>query len=136
MLTCIAGCNKAKPATEAKPENTANSAEIDRTALPIQAPKYKKITELDARNATAPPRFEVKAPKDAPNVVIVLIDDIGFGTAGSFGGPIDTPTIDRLAKNGLSYNQFHTTAGPVTRLSCIGPTASRRRVKCARNGTM
>jgi len=83
---------------------------LDRTALPIQAPKHKAITEVDARKAKAPPRFEVKAPKEAPNVVIVLIDDIGFGTATSFGGDIQTPTLDRLGKQGLRYNQFHTTA--------------------------
>jgi hypothetical protein len=80
---------------------------LDRTALPIQAPKHKAITEVDARKAKAPPRFEVKAPKEAPNVVIVLIDDIGFGTATSFGGDIRTPTLDRLGKQGLRYNQFH-----------------------------
>ncbi|MGH8432437.1 MAG: sulfatase-like hydrolase/transferase, partial [Solimonas sp.] len=68
------------------------------------------ITELDARKAKAPPRFEVKAPKGAPNVVIVLIDDIGFGHAGTFGGPISMPTLDAIANNGLRYNRFHTTA--------------------------
>ena len=83
---------------------------LDRTVLPIQAPKHKPITEVDARKAKAPPRFEVKAPEDAPNVVIVLIDDIGFGTATSFGGVVRTPTLDRLGKQGLRYNQFHTTA--------------------------
>jgi arylsulfatase A-like enzyme len=83
---------------------------LDRTVLPIQAPKYKAITELDARKAKAPPRFEIKAPKNAPNIVIVLIDDIGFGTATSFGGAVRTPTLDRLGENGLRFNQFHTTA--------------------------
>jgi arylsulfatase len=83
---------------------------LDRTNLPIQAQKRKPITEVDARNAEAPPPFEVKAPSDAPNVVIVLIDDIGFGTAASFGGAVRTPTLDRLGKQGLRYNQFHTTA--------------------------
>ncbi len=88
----------------------AQDAKIDRSTLPILPPEHKAITELDARDAKAPPRFDLKAPKDAPNVVIVIIDDIGFGSAGSFGGTIDTPTLDRLAKNGLSFNQFHTTA--------------------------
>ena len=68
------------------------------------------ITELDARNAKAPPRFEVKAPDGAPNVVIVLIDDIGFGHASAFGGPINMPTLERLAANGVKFNRFHTTA--------------------------
>jgi arylsulfatase len=52
----------------------------------------------------------VRAPENAPNVVIVLLDDVGFGAAGSFGGPVPTPTLDRLAKHGLRYNAFHTTA--------------------------
>jgi arylsulfatase A-like enzyme len=53
----------------------------------------------------------VKAPKGAPNVVIVLIDDMGFGVPGStFGGPVPMPTLDNLAQNGLRYNNFHTTA--------------------------
>jgi arylsulfatase len=50
------------------------------------------------------------APAGAPNVLIVLLDDVGFGQAGTFGGPVPTPTLDRLAKTGLRYNQFHTTA--------------------------
>ncbi|MFN4211919.1 MAG: arylsulfatase, partial [Devosia sp.] len=57
-----------------------------------------------------PPRFEVKAPAGAPNVVIVLIDDLGFGAPSTFGGPIGTPTLDQLAENGLRFNNFHTTA--------------------------
>ena len=62
------------------------------------------------RSVKAPSRFEVKAPEKAPNVVIVLIDDIGFGEPAPFGGPIRTPTLDRLAAAGLRYNNFHTTA--------------------------
>jgi arylsulfatase A-like enzyme len=79
------------------------------------------ITELDARDATAPPRFEVTAPKDAPNAVIVLIDDIEFGTARSFGGPIDSPSLGRLANESLGDNRFHTTAGmcSATRMSLL-----------------
>ncbi len=65
---------------------------------------------LDARNAKAPPRFDVKAPAGAPNVLIVLIDDMGFGMSSAFGGPIHMPTVNRLARQGLRYNNFHTTA--------------------------
>jgi arylsulfatase len=65
---------------------------------------------LNVRNVQAPPRFEVNAPAGAPNVVIVLIDDLGFGAPSAFGGPIATPTLDRLAAAGLRYNNFHTTA--------------------------
>jgi len=83
---------------------------LDRSVLPIKEPKRQTYTELDVRNATAPARFEVKAPKGAPNVVIILIDDMGFGVSEAFGGPVTTPTMDKLAANGLKYNRFHTTA--------------------------
>jgi arylsulfatase A-like enzyme len=82
----------------------------DRSVLPIAEPSYPLITELDARKVTPPPRFEVKAPEGAPNVLVVLIDDMGFGMPSTFGGPIHMPTADRLAAAGLRYNQFHTTA--------------------------
>jgi len=82
----------------------------DRTVLPIPAPQYPHSTVLDVRDATPPPRFEVKAPAAAPNVLIVLIDDMGFGQSSAFGGPIHMPTVERLANEGLRYNEFHTTA--------------------------
>src|ERR1700675_5185301 len=82
----------------------------DRTVLPIPEPQYPHSTVLDARNATPPARFELKAPAKAPNVLIVLIDDMGFGQASAFGGPIHMPTLEQMANGGLRYNQFHTTA--------------------------
>jgi arylsulfatase A-like enzyme len=82
----------------------------DRTILPIPEPEVPTSTVFNARNATPPPRFEVKAPAGAPNVLIVLIDDMGFGMSEAFGGPIHMPTATRLANDGLRYNQFHTTA--------------------------
>ena len=84
--------------------------ELDRTTLPIPEPKNPPITELDARKVKPPPRFEVKAPEGAPNVVVVLIDDLGFAGTSAFGGPVGTPTFDQIAKEGLWYNNFHTTA--------------------------
>jgi arylsulfatase len=83
---------------------------LDRSVLPIPEPKRPLYKELDVRNVKAPPRFEVKAPAGAPNVVIVLIDDMGFGVPSSFGGPVPMPTLDGLARDGLRYNNFHTTA--------------------------
>ncbi len=82
----------------------------DRTVLPLPEPQYPHSTVLDVRNATPPPRFEVKAPAGAPNVLIILIDDMGFGQSSAFGGPIHMPTVERLANAGLRYNEFHTTA--------------------------
>lgn len=86
------------------------SQPLDRTVLPIPEPKLTPITTLDARDAKAPPRFQVTAPDKAPNVLIVLIDDMGFGQSSAFGGPIHMPTLEKLAQGGLKYNQFHTTA--------------------------
>ncbi|HEY8252288.1 MAG TPA: arylsulfatase, partial [Burkholderiales bacterium] len=86
------------------------AAAPNRSVLPIAEPVYQPITELDARKAKAPARFQVKAPAGAPNVVIVLIDDIGFGHSSAFGGPIRMPTLEKMAANGLKYNRFHTTA--------------------------
>ena len=63
---------------------------------------YKDSTPCDVKSA--------KPPKGAPNVVFLVLDDIGFGGLGCFGGPVETPNIDRLAAGGLSYNNFHTTA--------------------------
>jgi arylsulfatase len=85
--------------------------ELDRTVLPIQLPPRPTYTELDVRDVkTQPAHPQVKAPPGAPNVVIVLIDDLGFGATSTFGGPIATPTFDKLAQGGLRYTNFHTTA--------------------------
>jgi arylsulfatase A-like enzyme len=83
---------------------------FDRTELPIREPKRPKYTELDVRDVKPPPRFEVKAPDGAPNVIVILLDDMGFGVPNSFGGPIPMPTMMQLADKGLRYNRFHTTA--------------------------
>ncbi len=83
---------------------------LDRTTLPIPEPKLPHSTILDVRNAKAPPFFRVKAPANAPNVLIVLIDDMGFGQSSAFGGPIHMPTLEKLANNGLRFSDFHTTA--------------------------
>lgn len=82
----------------------------DRTVLPVPEPQLPPITELDVRRATAPPRFEVKAPQGAPNVVIVLLDDMGFAHPSAFGGAIAMPALDRLAAGGLRYSNLHVTA--------------------------
>jgi len=90
---------------------TAQAADtLDRTVLPIAEPTYPHSTVLDAREAKAPPRFEIKAPAGAPNVLVVMIDDMGFGMSSAFGGPLRMSAADRLASGGLRYNQFHTTA--------------------------
>ena len=93
-----------------KPVKKTVTGKIDRTMLPLKEPAPPKYTELDVRNATPPPRFVVKAPEGAPNVVVVLVDDLGFAGTSMFGGPVSTPTFDKIAGDGVYYNNFHTTA--------------------------
>ncbi len=85
---------------------------MDRQILPIPDKQYVGVTTYDAkdRDTKFPPIEQLRPPKGAPNVLIILLDDVGFGAARAFGGPVHTPTAERLAKNGLKYNRFHTTA--------------------------
>jgi hypothetical protein len=63
---------------------SAQEAPLDRTTLPIAEPTYPPITEIDVRKATPPPRFEVKAPQGAPNVLVIMLDNLGFGATKPF----------------------------------------------------
>ncbi len=85
-------------------------ADPDRTVLPLAEPLRQTSTILDARDATPPPRFEVKAPAGAPNVLLILIDDLGFGGTSAFGGPVATPSFDAIAREGVKFTNFHTQA--------------------------
>jgi hypothetical protein len=97
---------------------SAQAVPVDRTVLPLVEPRYPPITELDVRKATPPPRFEVKAPQGAPNVLVILLDNLGFGATKPFGGVIEMPTLERLVKEGLIYNNF-------TPHRCVRRAASR-----------
>ena len=70
------------------------------------------MTTFDARDpdTSFPPITPLRPPEGAPNVLVVLLDDTGFGAASTFGGPVNTPTFDGLAQGGLRYTRFHTTA--------------------------
>ena len=83
-----------------------------RDNLPIPNEPYAGPVFFDANDPATvyPPIQEVRPPKGAPNVLVVLIDDVGFGASSAFGGPINTPTAERLAANGLKYTRFHTCA--------------------------
>ena len=78
--------------------------------LPIPRPRYEPMTELDYRNVEPPPRFEVKPPDGAPNVVIVLMDQLSYADPEAMGGPIRMPVFERLGKEGLTYTNFHVNA--------------------------
>ena len=90
----------------------AAAAEIanDGSVLPYPDPAFAGTIARNAKDSKSDFPPERKAPKGAPNVVLILTDDVGFGASSTFGGPIATPNFDRLAANGLRYNQFHTTA--------------------------
>jgi arylsulfatase A-like enzyme len=89
-----------------------SDASQGREVLPIPDRQHVGLTTYDAKDpdTSFPPITPLRPPEGAPNVLIVLIDDAGFGCSSAFGGPISTPTFERLAKDGLKYNRFHTTA--------------------------
>ena len=88
----------------------AADAEWDRTVLPRPALPFQGIAKPTLEGSKAAFTQPVKAPPDAPNILLVLIDDAGFGNPSTFGGPVATPTLDKLAAQGLRYNRFHVTA--------------------------
>jgi len=88
------------------------TSEVNRFILPIHDRPQVGTTTYDAKDpdTSFPPIIEVRPPAGAPNVLIVLLDDIGFGASSAFGGAINTPTADRLAAGGIKLSRFHTTA--------------------------
>jgi arylsulfatase len=88
------------------------SDKLSRTILPVPDRQHVGLTTYDAKDPETkfPPIEQLRPPKGAPNVLIVLLDDVGFAASSAFGGAISTPTAERLAKGGLKFNRFHTTA--------------------------
>jgi arylsulfatase len=86
--------------------------DIQRAVLPIPDSPYSGLVAYDAKSPDAKfPAIEpLRPPAGAPNVLVVLLDDVGFGASSAFGGPISTPAAERLAAGGLKFNRFHTTA--------------------------
>src|SRR5262250_3998658 len=78
--------------------------------LPPPEPPFGGVIGRKASESKPDYPPAITAPKGAPNVLLIMTDDTGFGAASTFGGPIPTPNFDRVAKRGLKYNQFHTTA--------------------------
>ena len=85
---------------------------VQRTVLPIPDQPHVGLTTFDAKDPDTkyPPIRDLRPPQGAPNVLVILLDDVGFGASSAFGGPCHTPTFEKLAANGLKYNRFHTTA--------------------------
>jgi arylsulfatase A-like enzyme len=90
----------------------ADNGHDGRQMLPIPDRAYPGPITYDAKDpdTSFPPIVPLRPPKGAPNILIVLLDDVGFGASSAFGGPVETPTAERLAAGGLKYNRFHTTA--------------------------
>ena len=95
-----------------RPASTRAKAEVPRSVLPIPSRQHVGLTTYDAKDpdTSFPPIETLRPPDGAPNVLVVLLDDAGFGSTSAFGGPCHTPTFDRLADGGLKFNRFHTTA--------------------------
>jgi arylsulfatase A-like enzyme len=92
------------------PGSPSSTQSVNTTNLPVMPPSFGGEVDLNADQSKSwwPPR--VVPPKTAPNVLLIMTDDVGFGAPSTFGGTIPTPTLDRLAKMGLRYNNFHSTA--------------------------
>src|SRR5215468_9092608 len=82
----------------------------DSKVLPRPQPPFQGKIGRTAKESTPDFPKSIEAPKDAPNVLLILTDDVGFGASSTFGGPIPTPNFDRVANAGLKYTMFHTTA--------------------------
>ena len=82
----------------------------DSGQLPRPDPVFTGKIGETIKDSTPSYPLPMKAAKDAPNVLLILLDDVGFGMCSTFGGPVPTPHMEKLAKNGLTYTRFHTTA--------------------------
>jgi arylsulfatase A-like enzyme len=93
-------------------DRMASNDSLQRQVLPIPDRKPVTLTTYDAKDPDTrfPPITPLRPPTGAPNVLIILLDDVGFGASTAFGGPCRTPTAERLAAKGLKYTRFHTTA--------------------------
>ncbi|MGN6547633.1 MAG: arylsulfatase, partial [Aureliella sp.] len=114
-VVCLAGCMAASSFAQPSTSRASRSSAIEhkhRSHLPMPNTQRPGMITYDAKDPETqfPPIEELRPPKGAPNVVIILIDDAGFGASSTFGGPCRTPTLETLAAQGLRYNRFHTTA--------------------------
>src|SRR5213595_1091592 len=89
-----------------------SDARKQRTVLPMPDLEHIGLTTYDAKDpdTSFPPIEPLRPPEGAPNILVILLDDVGFGASSAFGGPCATPVAERLAAGGLKYNRFHTTA--------------------------
>ena len=91
-------------------DKKTETASAEGTQLPRPDPAFEGKIGQTYKDSTPSYPEPVKAPKGAPNVLLILLDDVGFGMCSTFGGPVPTPHMEKLANNGLKYTRFHTTA--------------------------
>jgi len=92
------------------PGSPGATTTIDGTQLPPPDPKFGGVIKENALQSKSWWAPRVVPPKQAPNILLIMTDDVGFGAPSTFGGVIPTPALDRIAKNGLRYTQFHSTS--------------------------
>ncbi|WP_024519557.1 arylsulfatase [Bradyrhizobium sp. Tv2a-2] len=107
VLLCIPAGAQQTTGTPGSPSATTT---IDGKYLPPQPPKFGGEINLEASKSKPYWPAQVVPPKGAPNILLIMTDDQGYGVSGTFGGVIPTPAMDRIAKAGLRYTQFHSTA--------------------------
>ena len=112
LLGLVLGVASAQTGTAQAPASNAAPPipSFNRTVLPIAPEQYQSVVGLRSKDSKGVFPRPVTAPAGAPNVLLVMLDDVGFGASSTFGGLISTPNIQKLADNGLRYNRFHTTA--------------------------
>ncbi len=103
------------------------AAALDRTVLPPAEQPFLGKIEVAYKDSKGEFPQPLTAPKGAPNVLLIMGDDIGYGHMSAFGGPANTPNFDRVAKQGLTYTNFHTTASLRGFACCIADRAQRSR---------
>src|SRR5262245_33794469 len=106
IVVAVCGCIGLSSLTLAQGTGPVGGSAV----LPVAQAEFAGVIGRMATEPTPAFRMSVSAPEGAPNVLLIMTDDTGFGAASTFGGPIPTLAFDRLAKTGLQYNQFHTTA--------------------------
>jgi arylsulfatase A-like enzyme len=112
LLTCLVllALPLAAQQTTGTPGSPGATTTIDGKQLPPPDPKFGGVIKDDALSSKPWWAPRIVPPKGAPNILLIMTDDSGFGVPGTFGGVIPTPTMDRLAKSGLRYNNIHSTA--------------------------
>jgi arylsulfatase A-like enzyme len=108
----VTGNEQAKNPNEQRRNEVSSQDKLQRSILPIPDRPRTGLVTYDAKDPDTkfPPIRQLRPPQGAPNVLIILLDDVGFGASSAFGGPCNTPTAELLAAGGLKYNRFHTTA--------------------------